>query len=210
MKSIINQTLLLLALGVAMLPAKAEASDRYTANKQDIKSSVQYRCMEREGIPATVAYTSRGPIELIRWQNDYFSASEYTPDRRCQEVSTRFQQHSDADNLRFISTGTINNYQAICISEDTGECKPDGLLLTLQAEDDPEAVLRDLFSLEARRTGGGLTRSSGRSGKIKETVDLDSFLTDSPTVEDSQLNNIDGEPNSDPGKAIIESPFDGL
>ena len=209
MKTAINKSLLLMALGVFLLPVEVAASDRYSANKQDVKSSVQYRCMEREGIPATVAYTSRGAIELIRWQNDYFNASEYTPDRRCKEVSTRFQKHADADNLRYISTGTINNYQAICISEDTGNCKPEGLLLTLQAEDDPDAVLRDLFSLEARRTNGGLTRSSG--SKIKETVDLNSFLTDSPTVEDSQLNNIDGsKPDTDEGKTVIESPFDGF
>lgn len=192
-----------------LFPVKVEASDRYTVNKQDVKSSVQYRCMERAGVPATVAYTSRGAIELIRWQNDYFNASTYTPNKRCQEVSTRFQQHSDADNLRFISTGVVNNYKAICISEKTGDCKPDGLLLTLQAEDNPEEVLRDLFSLEARRANGGLTRASG--SKIKETVDLNGFLADSPTVEDNQLNPIGADkPDTTDDKTIIESPFDGF
>ena len=73
-------TLLLISMGgiAVVTPAQVEANDRYTANKQDVKSSVQYRCMERAGVPATVAYTSRGAIELIRWQNDYFNASSYT------------------------------------------------------------------------------------------------------------------------------------
>ena len=188
-----------IAISGSLAPAIAE-TEYYVADEQ-VKSSTQYRCMERSGAPATVAYTSRGAIELIRWQNDYFSASSYTPIRRCQEVSTRFQQHSDANNLRFISTGKINNYNAICISEKTGDCKPNGLLITLQPNDDPEDVLRNLFSLNARRANGGITRSNGR--KIKETIDLEQFLADSPTLE--------GVPTSeDSDKEVIENPFDNL
>lgn len=186
----------------------AEPTDYYTVNKQQVKSSVQYRCMEREGTPATVAYTSRGAIELIRWQNDYFSASSYTPTRRCQEVSTRFQNHSDANNLRFISTGKINNYNAICISEKTGSCKPDGLLLTLQPGENPEEVLRSLFNLRDRASRGGITRTSNSSRKIKETIDLDRFLANSPIIKgESEPTAIDEAIDE---KKVIENPFDGL
>ena len=201
--SLINKSLLAAAVmgGLAFpFSAKAEIGDYYTVNKQEVKSSIQYRCMEREGIPATVAYTSRGAIELIRWQNDYFNASNYTPDRRCKEVSIRFQKHSDADNLRFISTGMVNNYKAICISEKTGDCKEDGLLLTLQPSDNSEEVLRSLFSLDTRRQDGGLRRSSGNN-KIKEVINLNQFLEASPVVNDAELNN---------DKPVIENPFEGL
>lgn len=189
------------AIGILASLSPAIAETEYYIADEQVKSSTQYRCMDREGFPATVAYTSRGAIELIRWQNDYFSASSYTPIRRCQEVSTRFQQHSDANNLRFISTGKINNYNAICISEKTGDCKPDGLLITLQADDDPDDVLRNLFSLSARRANGGITRANGR--KIKETIDLEQFLSDSPTLENA-------ETPVDDGKEVIENPFDNL
>ena len=202
----INKILLLTTAAIAVLgnnpQAIAETEDYYIANEQQVKSSTQYRCMERSGSPATVAYTSRGAIELIRWQNDYFSGSDYTPNRRCKEVSIRFQQHSDANNLRFISTGKINNYNAICISEKTGACKPDGLLITLQADDDPDDVLRNLFSLSARRANGGITRAS--NSKIKETIDLDRFLADSPTLKNAET------PENSDGKEVIENPFDGL
>ncbi len=189
-----------LAFGIQAI---ADTENFYIVNKQQVKSSVQYRCMDREGLPATVAYTSRGAIELIRWQNDYFSASNYTPARRCQEVSTRFQHHSDTNNLRFISTGKINNYNVICISEKTGACKPDGLLITLQADDNPEDVLRNLFSLDARRVNGGITRTGNSSRKIKETIDLNRFLAESPTLEGEEI-------ESSAGKEVIENPFDGL
>ena len=159
-------------------------------NKQDIKSSIQYRCMKRSGIPATVAYTPRGAIELIQWQNDYFNASEYTPERRCQEVSDRFQQHSQANNLRFVSTGTVNNYKAICVAEETGNCKTDGLLLTLEPDDDSDAVLRNLFSLEARRQTGGVLRGGGAPAPVepqgKQTINLEEFFAESQTVDSAE------------------------
>jgi len=167
-------------------PTKAQ---KPAANKQGVKSSIQYRCMKRGGVPATVAYTSRGAVELIKWQNDYFNASEYTPDRRCQEVSDRFQQHSQTNNLRFISTGVINNYKAICIAEETGSCKAEGLLLTLEPDDDSQEVLRNLFSLEARRQTGGVLRGGGAPAPVtpeKQTIDLNEFLADSPTVDDGE------------------------
>jgi|GEM_PF-2823367 len=170
--------------------ATGQAQSNPTANKQGVKSSIQYRCMKREGVPATVAYTSRGAIELIKWQNDYFNSSEYTPNRRCQEVSDRFQQHSQANNLRFISTGVVNNYKAICISEETGSCKDDGLLLTLEPDDNSEEVLRNLFSLEARRQTGGVLRGGGSPAPVepegKKTIDINEFLADSPTVDDAE------------------------
>lgn len=208
---LIGKTILITTvLGLSMIFTQAEvgADERYVADNENVKSSTQYRCMEREGTPSTVAYTSRGAIELIRWQNDYFSASSYTPDRRCQEVSTRFQQHSEANNLRYISTGKVNNYNVICISEKSGNCKPDGLLITLQPNDSPEQVLRDLFSLDARRARGGITRADG-SRKIKETIDLERYLADSPTVDD--VEGIDRQESStSQGKPVIENPFDGF
>ncbi len=185
------------------ISAIAGTENFYVVNREQVKSSVQYRCMDREGLPATVAYTSRGAIELIKWQNDYFSASNYTPTRRCQEVSTRFQHHSDVNNLRFISTGKINNYNVICISEKTGDCKPNGLLITLQADDNPEDVLRNLFSLDARRVHGGITRTSNGGRQIKETIDLNRFLADSPILAEEEV-------ESSADKEVIENPFDGL
>lgn len=159
-------------------------------NQQDISSSIQYRCLQRKGVPATVAYTSRGMVELIRWQHNYFHSSEYTPERRCQEVSDRFQQHAQINDLRFISTGVVNNYKAICIAKQTGHCKANGLLLTLDPDDNSQEVLRNLFSLEAGRKTGGLLKGIGSfipvNTQIKKTIDLNEFLARSPTVDDAE------------------------
>jgi hypothetical protein len=185
-----------LGLSLLGIDRQTTLANRATINKQSTKSSVEYRCVERNGNPSTIAYTNRGAIELIVWKNDYFAASGYTSKRRCQEVTSRFQQHHEAKNLRFISTGKLNNYNVICVAEKSGTCKIDGLLITLQHEDDPEQVLRDLFNLAARRSGGGITRTGSRSGSLKQIIDLDKFLAESSVINDTAATpteNLDSE-----------------
>jgi hypothetical protein len=160
------------------------------AHQEDDNSPIQYRCLQRKGVPATVAYTSRGMVELIRWQHNYFNSHEYTPERRCQEVSDRFQQHALIKDLRFISTGVVNNYKVICISEQTGNCQANGLLLTLDPDDNSQEVLQNLFSLNAGRKTGRLLSGAGLlipvNTQIKKTIDLNEFLAHSPTVNDAE------------------------
>ena len=190
--SLFNKFLLigLTIVGSSLLSENNSATLAQTANynKQSAKPSVEYRCIDRNGTPATVAYTTRGAIELIVWKSNYFSDSGYTPERRCQEVTIRFQQHSDAKNLRYISTGTINQHKVICISEKSGACKSNGLLITLQYDDNPEQVMRDLFDLATRQSSGGITRVGGRNRSLKEMVDLDKFLAESPTIDSTSSN----------------------
>jgi hypothetical protein len=190
--SAIAKSLLATVVMGGLISASPEkiSSNYPLTNQQELSSSIQYRCLQRQGVPATVAYTSRGMVELIRWQHSYFHSREYTPERRCQEVSDRFQQHAQINDLRFISTGVVNNYKAICISEQTGNCQANGLLLTLDPDDNSQEVLRNLFSLKAgRKTGGLLSRASSLipvNTQVKKTIDLNEFLAHSPTVNDAE------------------------
>ncbi len=154
---------------------------------QTTKTSTKYRCINHDGYPKTIAYTSRGAVELIVWKNQYFSASGYTPERRCREVTSRFQHHSDAKNLRYISTGILNRYKIICVSDQSGNCKRNGLLITLQHNHNSEAVMRALFNISARRSGGGINLSAS-----KETIDLDKFLAASPVITNLTDNSDEG------------------
>lgn len=168
------------------------ANPSLTQSKQSSKTSEKYRCMYINDYPTTVAYTNRGPIKLIAWKNKYFSGSGYTPERRCQEVTTRFQYHSDAKNLRYISTGIMNRYNIICVSDEFGNCKPNGLLITIQHNQDAEKIMRDLFSVAARNSNAVINLSDGKNsgvitrvgsnGDFKETIDLDKFLAKSPVI----------------------------
>ena len=184
-------------------------------DKQSTKQDVQYRCIDRNGTPATVAYTRRGPIELILWNSNYFSGSGYTPERRCQEVTARFQQHSDAKNLRYISTGVMNKYQVICVSEKSGNCQPDGLLITLQNDDNAQQVFKDLFDLANRKVAGGIYRPAMPGIEIKEVINVDNFLDQSPLMEENAIlpdtapeANFTNKNSSE--ETVIENPFENF
>ncbi|MDJ0717430.1 MAG: COP23 domain-containing protein [Prochloraceae cyanobacterium] len=133
------------------------------------RRSVQYTCIQQGGVFKTIANTQNGPIELIIWQSNFFSGSGYTPETRCQIVTSRFQQHSDAKNFRYVSTGRMNGQNVICVSSKSGRCQSNGLLITLQPDDRPNQVLRDMFNLQARRNYGGIRR-----GKL--VIDLERIL----------------------------------
>ncbi len=141
------------------------------------KNSIQYFCLHQSGEkPVTVADTKRGKIELIIWKSQFFSNTGYTPEQRCDEVTARFQQHSDAKTLRYISTGTMNRQSVICVAQnDAGDCRSDGLLLTLEPRDNPNQVLRELFNLEERASSGGMFRPGGAE-ELKEVIVWEEFL----------------------------------
>lgn len=141
------------------------------------QTSIQYSCLNESGEkPVTVVDTKRGRIELIIWKSQFFEGSGYTPQRRCNQVTARFQQHSNQKTLRYISTGTMNGQKVICVAKnDAGDCRNDGLLITLEPKDNPNQVLKDLFNLRERNSSGGIYRNFGGE-TLKEVIVWDNFL----------------------------------
>lgn len=115
---------------------------RYKINNAN---SIKYRCVVRGSTPVTVVDTPGRSIDLIVWRQDLFA--QYSPESRCKIVTNRFQKHALANNMRYVSWGNKNNSKIICVSNARGQCQQDGVLLTLNPQDDPELVLRGLFDL---------------------------------------------------------------
>jgi hypothetical protein len=159
-----------------------------------------YRCIQLKGIPTTIVDTAKGRIQLIIWQSDYFGDSGWSPKKRCEEVTSRFQRLSNSGNLKYVATGTINSQSVICAAEKRTsgyKCRADGLLLTLQSNDNPNKVLSELFNLSARTSAGGLYR-----GNI---LNLDEFLASAETIpNDDNLPSSNVNPNPPP--TIITNP----
>lgn len=152
-----------------------EDSENTTGTKP--QTSIQYSCLNKSGEkPVTIVDTKRGKIELIIWKSQFFASSGYTPQRRCNQVTARFQKHSDQKTLRYISTGTMNGQKVICVAKnDAGDCRNDGLLITLEPKDDANHVLRELFNLRERANSGGIYRAFGGE-QLKEVIVWDDFL----------------------------------
>jgi hypothetical protein len=92
-----------------------------TFKKQNLKpanSPVQFICSEgfdrvsTRRLPTTYAWTQRGKIAIVRWKTEQFPG--YPPQRRCHEVSPRFQEAYENGTLQFITNGMMNRQPVIC------------------------------------------------------------------------------------------------
>ncbi|TAE02122.1 MAG: hypothetical protein EAZ96_16960 [Oscillatoriales cyanobacterium] len=113
--------------------------------------SVTFICgVSRDNVPTTFAQeTTNGGIpkskSVIRWVSDFGDQVNYTPQKRCEEVSNRFQDYSNQGLLDYITTGKENGLDTICVKdkERGGPCR---LLWTLKPKTNPKLVLHQLFS----------------------------------------------------------------
>lgn len=164
-----------------------------------------YTCLQNNSSPATVVDTPRGRIELIVWKSDHFRNSGWTPQKRCVEVTKRFQEFSDNNTLRYVATGRMNKQKVICVAQKkpTGvQCRKDGLLITLQTNDNPLRVLDELFDISSRVSMGGLTRSGG-------VLDLEDFLQKAPVMSSNvpPVSNPRPRPRPTPTPRPISKPI---
>ncbi|NER32820.1 MAG: hypothetical protein F6J93_01855 [Oscillatoria sp. SIO1A7] len=109
-------------------------------------------CGSYNGQPATMINNpSRGNAAFIVWGSDNFSSSGLTPQKRCREVSQRFQRYQEQGLLNYIIPETINGYPVLCASRSAnGSC--DGVLFVLRPGDDPQAVVEHIVNINLRIT----------------------------------------------------------
>lgn len=114
--------------------------------------SVTFICgVSRDGVPTTFAQeTTNGGIpkskSVIRWVSDFGDKVNYTPQKRCEEVSNRLQDYSNQGLLNYITTGKENGLDTICVAKDKkrgGSCL---LLWTLKPGTNPKLVRHQLLS----------------------------------------------------------------
>ncbi|MBE9221072.1 hypothetical protein IQ215_00015 [Cyanobacterium stanieri LEGE 03274] len=144
-----------------------------------------YRCVMKNDAPTTVVDTPRGRIDLIVWKNEL--PGGWSPVRRCQEITKRFQTFSDRGALRYVTSGRLNNQPVICVAENRPgvgiSCRNDGLLLTLAQNENPQRVMEQLFDISARVRGGNpITRNI----QERTILAVDRFLDEVDIVEEGE------------------------
>ena len=122
----------------------------------------QITCIASEGFPATVVQTKSGKqVPIIYWKSTAFAGSGWTPERRCQEVSARFQNHHSSGTLEYITTGRMNGLPVICVAKtDGGACA--GLLYTLKPGQNATATLKKLFDVRTKPGAAPLEETTAR------------------------------------------------
>jgi hypothetical protein len=121
------------AIGLISLePSLAQSNDKFFCTQT---SNGEY---------VTMVNTNKGPLALIIWQG-WASGSGWTPEKRCQQGTSRFQQHYNQGTLKYLRTGQINNYPVLCIaSTQGGTCPQDNVIATLPLGGDAQGTLKQI------------------------------------------------------------------
>ncbi|MGK7901847.1 MAG: COP23 domain-containing protein [Hormoscilla sp.] len=83
-----------------MLAGLAIALTLGTANPEpSAAQSKKFFCGTSDGSPATMVRKNGENVPIIIWSNRNFEASGWTRERRCQEVSDRFQRYDNEGKL---------------------------------------------------------------------------------------------------------------
>ncbi len=144
------------------------------------------------GVPVTFARTPIGAIPIINWVSDYFGDSGYTPERRCQEVSGRFQSAYNQGTLNYITTGYKNGQPVVCTSSSNGgPCSM--VLFTLKPGSDASRTVQQLFDIRDLAAG-----PLYESEDDKIYLDMNAFLEGSSPVDASQIQGAGGSNVSSP------------
>ena len=124
-------------------PSSTEAAQ---AQNPSSAGGIRYVCgKDKDGTPTTVAKLPNADVVVIKWMK---SMGDFNPQKRCEIVSGRFQTHAQNRTLKFITSGTMNGQQVICVAgQRNGGCLSDGLLFTLRPGENPRRFLVGLLNL---------------------------------------------------------------
>ncbi|MGK7927384.1 MAG: COP23 domain-containing protein [Spirulina sp.] len=159
-------TKILTAFGSALLMS---ALSMKPGNAQS--ESTTFFCGTYKGDPTTIARVQDINIPIVPWRTSYFSDSAWTPERRCHEISRRFQVYHQQGTLNYLTTGEVDEMPVVCAVE-TQRSSCQELLFTLTRNSNPNTFLTTMFKV---------TNNSDKNRIISRFsdrvyIDLDKYL----------------------------------
>lgn len=163
-------------------------------------------CSGYGGYPATMKSTSSGRnVPVILWKSNVFSADGWSPEKRCQEVSQRFEQLHQSGRLRYLTTGRMNGLPIICAAiSEGGGCVEGGLLYTLKPGQNAGQTLTNLLAIRVKATGP-LTESTARPYISLEQIEQTAISNESTTPEVQKSVETTEQPSSSNSKQLKKS-----
>ncbi|MBE9227181.1 hypothetical protein IQ264_17265 [Phormidium sp. LEGE 05292] len=159
-----------------------------------LAQNVTFFCGTSNGSPATIVRTSTKEVPLIIWDITN-SGQGSSPQQRCEEVASNFQNYRSQGNLNYITTERKDGQLVVCYAPKENEpCT--GILFPLNAnETNPKTALQRIFRIRVVS-----------SAPINETGDrlyisLDKFLNGGyPSI------NPNNRPNPRPQPTLNSKP----
>ena len=149
-RNILTQTILGLsliagAIATGVKPVVSQAQDRFACDTNQMSTTV---------------LTERGSIPLIRWTDRSFPPP-FSPEQRCQIVSSRFKTFHNNGTLKYIKAETMNNLPVLCVAAyKGGSCLPNGLLVTFKPGTDANQTLLKILDRRVWAASGPVKLSS--------------------------------------------------
>jgi hypothetical protein len=140
-------------------------------NQQVKAQEVTFLCSINEnGSPTTVARTPQGDVPIVVWETE--KGGGYTPQRRCEIVSAKFQDFHSRGILKYMTTGRENRLNVICVAtREDGPCE-ETLYTISDQKADPGSKLQQLLDVRLRASGP-ISETHGRI-----YIDMNQFLRD--------------------------------
>jgi Circadian oscillating protein COP23 len=124
-------------------------------------------------LPTTFVATSARSesIAIIRWKSDF---GGYSPQVRCNMVSSKFQTAWTGGNLKFIKSGVSNQtgQGIVCGTADRQQkCDDAQMLFTLKNHQDAKTIITNINNIRTGKTSNPLLQSAGDS-----VVDIEELI----------------------------------
>ena len=178
-----------ICLNLAPWGGKTEVQAQSSSETQFI-CSTSYDPETKQRIPTTYAWLPNKKIPIIYWTSTLGSEEQWTPQKRCDEVSPRFDRAYKNGNINYFTNGRLNDEKVICTVREKGDdCTDDTLLLTLRKEDNDLAVLAQfetILEAEAKPEDAVQQTSSRHPDGTKRVylgLDIEEFLETAPAEE---------------------------
>lgn len=148
------------------------------ASQPSAAQSRQFFCGLSYNYPATMVRHTRKSVPLIVWTENSWINDKWTPRKRCEALSDRFQDLNNKGELRVLKTGRVNGLPVICgLSSNLGSCNRSNVLLTLKGDQDPNLVLDQLLNTRGTVTGQPVYLSGNQEGRIEPEIGSDGFAS---------------------------------
>jgi hypothetical protein len=129
---------------------------------QEDNAKGSFRCGVDGSTPATLAKNGIKEVVLIRWTRDF--SPGWNPQRRCNQVSTKFLENQSSGYLAYVVPGRANGYNVLCASKtqtsEVIDCSDAQILMTLREEDDPSEFIAKLVAANAEGSPTDLRHSA--------------------------------------------------
>ncbi|MBD2135047.1 MAG: COP23 domain-containing protein [Sphaerospermopsis kisseleviana] len=167
MKKYLKVPLTSLAVAFSVSSVAVINSQPTAAQSQDFFCGTNWATNADVAYPATMVRHRTGNVPIITWTENSRINDTWTPRKRCQFVSRRFEELHRQGKLQALAVGRVNNQPVICglgIGEQV--CNSKNTLLTVTNGTDPGKFLDSLLNTRRSASGQAVLLNSNDRGRV--------------------------------------------